>query len=282
MLKTTNTSRINAVLLSIIAVATVSIPTSFSTTPTANNSINTIAQDMQLPHEGKPHGVPASYNWATKPRLGMGNKPGNFQAITAWGQVYEDAQGNPAKNTRVQIRNIRTYVLSKKGKWQLVQSTAKVQGSAFREDFAGDANQPANVRTEADGSVSVKAGGGYNYHFWPAMNRATINPQDIAGVYTTVQSRLIVDNAKQPDDRDQAKYLLSMGADYWQSVNAQWKADWSANGDVGIGRFKYVRKNWQAFNMTTLSEAELRKNPPPLNQWTINNYQLSIDLLRKF
>ncbi len=31
-----------------------------------------------------------------------------------------------------------------------------------------------------------------------------------------------------------------------------------------MGRFKYVTKEWQAFNMHTLSESELRKNPPPI------------------
>ena len=42
------------------------------------------------------------------------------------------------------------------------------------------------------------------------------------------------------DDRAQARYLLCMGADYWTTLDASW-SNFTTNGDVGIGRFKYVR-----------------------------------------
>jgi len=227
------------------------------------NSIETIISDMDLNHEGKPHGVPDYYDWANHPRIGMGNDPGDFRAITAWGQLYEDSAGNPAQNTRVQIRDIMTYVLSKSdGQWHQLQNSKLVEGSAFREDFAGDVNISPDVRKEPDGTLSVKAGGGYNYHFWPS-GRASINPNDVAGVITTVQARLIVDDPSKPDDRSAARYLLSMGGDYWSTLDAQWD-NYKTNGDIGIGRFKYVEKNWQSFNMSTLSAGVLRQNPPPI------------------
>jgi hypothetical protein len=228
------------------------------------NTLETIAEDMSLPHEAPPHGVPGSFDWAKGPRLGMGNEPGEFRAVTAWGQVYEAAQGNPAVNTRVQIRNIRTYILSRQdGLWHLVQSSTGAEGAAYVEDFAGDVNKPPETRREEDGSLSVKAGGGYNFHFWPTSGRAAIDPGDIAGVFTTVQARLIVDDPSLPDDRSQARYLLSMGADYWLSLSAQWD-EWKTNGDVGIGRFKVVTSGWRAVNMTTLDLEALLQNPPPL------------------
>jgi len=240
------------------------MPTNTPAPPPTINSIETMADDMTLPHEAAPHGVPASFDWGRGPRLGMGNQPGEFRALTAWGQLYEAAEGNPAANTRVQLRNIRAYVLSKKdGQWHMVQSSRGAEGAAYVEDFAGDVNKPPEARWEADGSVSVKAGGGYNYHFWPDSGRAAIDPQDIGGVFTTVQARLVVDDPDQPDDRAQARYLLSMGGDYWLSLSAQWD-EWKTNGDVGIGRFKVVRLEWQAFNMTTLTLEELKQNPPPL------------------
>ena len=228
------------------------------------NSLETIAEDMTLLHEALPHGVPGNFDWARGPRLGMGNEPGEFRALTAWGQLYEAAEGNPAANTRVQIRNMRAYILSKQdGLWHLVQSSTGVDGAAYVEDFAGDVNKLPEGRQEEDGSLSVKTGGGYNYHFWPDSGRAAIDPQDIAGVFTTVQARLVIDNPNLPDDRAQARYLLSMGADYWLSLGAQWD-EWKTNGDVGIGRFKVVTSEWQAFNMTTLSLDALRENLPPL------------------
>ncbi len=183
--------------------------------------------------------------------------------MMAWGQLYEAATGNPATNTRVQIRNIRAYMLSKRdGQWYLLQSSTRVEGAAFREDFAGNVNKAADIRYEPDGSISVKAGQGYNFHFW-TPSRASIDPNNVAGIFTTVQARLVTDNPQQADDRFQARYLLGMGGDYWLSVTAKWD-NWKTNGDIGIGKFKYVTTSWQAFNMTTLSADQIRQNPPPL------------------
>jgi hypothetical protein len=233
-------------------------------TPQPTNSIERIIADMTQPHEGLPHGVPASVDWSRAPRLGMGNNPGEFRAITAWGQLYEDTQGNPAGNTRVQLRNMRLFVLSKaSGMWVRVQSSKLVEGAAYVEDFAGDVSKAPAVRYEPDGTLSVQAGGGYNYHFWPTSGRAEIDPHDIGGVFSTIQARLILDDVEKEDDRAEARYILSMGADYWLSLGAQWD-QWKTNGDVAIGRFSYVTSEWQPFNMTSLNADELRANPPPL------------------
>ena len=227
------------------------------------NSITTIIYDMTPPHEGMPHGVPTSYNWASKPRVGWGNNPQGFKAMIAWGQLYEAATGNPATNTRVQIRNIRAYMLSKRdGQWYLLQSSTRVEGAAFREDFAGNDNKAADIRYEPDGSISVKAGQGYNFHFW-TPSRVSIDPNDVGGILTNVQARLVIDNPQQVDDRSQARYVLSMGGDYWLNLTAKWD-NWQTNGDIGIGKFKYVTTRWRAFNMTTLSPEQITQNLPPL------------------
>jgi hypothetical protein len=218
---------------------------------------------MALPHEGLPHGVPLTYDWSQAPLVGMGNNPGTFRAMIAWGQLYEDASGNPATNTRVQIRDIKAYLLSRQdNRWHLLQASRLVQGAAFREDFVDNINKPADVRLEGDGTISVTAGGGYNFHFFPAT-RTPIDPADIAGIFTTVQARLVLNDPSRADDRARARYLLDMGGDYWLDLTAQWDY-WKTNADIGIGRFKYVTTDWQAFNMTTLSATEIRQNPPPL------------------
>ncbi len=226
--------------------------------------LQAIIDDSTLPHEARAAGVPDYYDWASAPRMGTGNNPpDNFTAITAWGHLYEAASGNPATNSRVQLDGLKTYVLSKAtGQWTLLQDAA-VEGSAFRADYVNNVNKPANVRNEGDGSISVIADDGYNFHFWPRAARATINPQDIAGVYTTVQARLVVDNLAEPDDRASAQYVLGMGADYWLSPEAGWD-NFTTNMDVAIGRFKLVTPEWQSFNMTTLSAEQLLDNPPPM------------------
>ncbi|PSB08300.1 hypothetical protein C7B62_17125 [Pleurocapsa sp. CCALA 161] len=220
---------------------------------------------MTPPHEGLPHGVSTkNYEWASAPVVDTEFDTQDFKAMTAWGQLYEDSKGNSATNSRVQIKNIKAYMLSKRdGKWHLLQSSKKIEGAAYREDFAGDISKPADIRYEKDGSVSVKAGQGYNFHFWPATGRVPINRQDIVAIFTTVQARLVIDNSQQVDDRFKARYLLGMGGDYWLSLNAKWD-NWTTNGGIGVGKLKYVTNEWQTFNMITLSPAKIRQNPPPI------------------
>jgi len=227
------------------------------------NSIEEIINDMKLPHEEIAHGT-QQYDWGKAPRMGMGNDPKDWTAMITWGQVYESVKLNKAENTRVELRNIKAYYLSKKdNKWHLWQSAKLVEGAAYREDFADDLSKPAVTREEPGGTLSVQCGDGYNFHFWPASGRVAIDPDDITGVFTTCQARLILDDPEEADDRDQSEYLLSIGGDYWETLTAEWDY-WKTNGDIAIGRFKYVTKEWKAFNMHTLTETQIQNNPPPL------------------
>ncbi len=241
--------------------ATESVKSSDSRSPL---TLETIIDDMRLPHEARPHGVPLSYGWTIAPRRGQFHNPERYRAIAAWGQVYKAAQGSLSQNTRVQIRDIRAYRLSRKeGRWYLVQRSRKVEGAAFREDFKNNFNRPANVRNEPDGGISVHLTDGFNYHFWALPGRAEIDPAENAGVLVAVDARLIVEDLRKPDDRNSARYILSVGADYWTTLTAPWD-NFKTNADIGIGRFRYIRSKWQTFTMTSLSETELWRSTPPL------------------
>lgn len=230
------------------------------------NSVALIVDDMRLPHEGRPHGVPDNFDWSATPRMGYGNQPpATFTAFVAWGQVYEAAEGNTAMNTRVHIRDLEAYLLdTNTGRWRLLQFDRLVDGGAYIENFANDAAKAADIRAEAGGTISVTVGDGYNFHFWPTTGRVIIAPKSIGGIFTTVQARLIVDDPTKADDRAQARYLMSVGADYWRDLTARWSADWTANGDVAIGRFRTITNEWQAFNMSSVGLDVLCANPPPL------------------
>lgn len=226
--------------------------------------------DVGAPNDAPPDGVPSGYSWyhsAAQP--GWGNNPRtDWHSMTAWGQLYAAEGWRPeqAPNTRVQIKNIETWVLSKSThQWTAVQMAEKVDGSAFASNFGNNGNSGVTVKDESSrgGGTSVTAGNGFNYHFW--TSRADIDPNDIAGMYTKFQSRLILDNPNGADDRAQSRYIASAGADYWRSRDADWAADWSNSGGVGGGRFKFVTNDWQNFSMQTLSADELLKNPPPLS-----------------
>ncbi|WP_404783629.1 PA14 domain-containing protein [Altericista sp. CCNU0014] len=240
-----------------------------SPTSPSSSALSPAFDDSTLPNEGIPSGVPTYLPWAHGPMKGYGNTmPSGWNAFTAWGQIYVEQGWNPPSdsNTRVQIRALDAWYLSKStNQWVLIQRADTVSGAAYVEDFANDASKPADVKNESGngGGISVTAGNGYNYHFW--TDRAVIpDPSDIAGVYTKFESRLVLNDPNGPDDRASSRYLASDGADYWRSIDAGWASDWSNNGSVGHGRFKFVNSDWQIFSMETLSPEEMSKNPPPI------------------
>ena len=234
--------------------------------------LNLLYEDMHGEHESKPHGVPADYSWCKGPILKSLEFPSStyyesigphkWNAITIWGQVYEAAEGTGSKNTRIQIKNIDSYYLSfKDNKWHNAQAQISPTGAAYAEDFATNDTEEPTVRMESDGSISVIPGNGYNYHFYPS-SRAEIDPDDVKGVCGSVNARLILDNDKLEDDRNKAKYLLNMGCDLWYDLSAPWD-DFKTNGDTGIGKFRYVKKDWQSFTMYSIKEGVDIKNCPP-------------------
>ena len=235
----------------------------------SQNSLADIIGDVTLPHEGKPHGVPENWDWACQPRAGMTTPPDSWTAAIAWGQVYEWAEGNPATNTRVQIKDIEMYYLSRTdSSWHVLQQTTLVEGAAYREDFANDESRPADIRSEPGGSLSIMAGNGYNFHFWPASGRTEFPANDVIGCFVTVQARLILDDPEGVDDRSSAKYLMSVGGDWWESLNAVWD-NWTTNADMGIGRFRFVTPEWKSFNMISIpTELAVRIPPPFLTEVT--------------
>ncbi len=100
------------------------------------------------------------------------------------------------------------------------------------------------------------------YHFWPNSGRINIPANDVAGCYVTVKARLVIDDVNKPDDRDKAKYLMSVGGDWWQSLTAPWD-NFKTNADIGIGRFRYITSEWKSFNMYSVHPDTIQNNPPP-------------------
>jgi hypothetical protein len=224
-----------------------------------------LRNDMTGKHAGRMHGVPPSYNWAKHPRVGVGNHPDRygFTAVSAWGQVYEDIHGSPARNVRVSCRDICLWILSKRtGRWHRVNASKGVNGANYVEDFSGNASKPAALRQEPHGAVSATLGGGYNFHFYSIRSRAPIDPSDIAGVVSMYSARVIVDDPNGVDERHLARYLASAGADYW--LDRYVGAGPGTVADVGIGKARYLTPQWTTFTMSTLSLHRLEKHPPPV------------------
>jgi hypothetical protein len=65
-----------------------------------------------------PQGVPAGYDWQTKPVIHQAQDPNGYHYFAPWGQVYDAATGVPAPADRVEVRGLQEWVLSKAtGQW---------------------------------------------------------------------------------------------------------------------------------------------------------------------
>jgi len=236
------------------------------------DSVQSIINDMTLAPDAPLHGT-EGLSWGdgtAQPQpipVPAKNFKGEwFQAMTNWGQVYIPRVGSSAINTRCQIRNVISKLLKKNGTWITVQS-GNPEGAAFVENFANNASMDAGLRDESlNGGgksmiVGVGAWAGHNFHFWVSP-RTSVDVNDIVGVFTTCEARLIISDPNGPDDRNSCKNILQMGADWWLSLSGGWLPDWSANSGIGGSRSKWVTSDWQSFSMCTLTADQIKANPP--------------------
>jgi len=230
--------------------------------PSGGSAAAQIASDMQGNNEGHPHGVPSYFDFYSGPFIVMGNQPAGNKALALWGGLYVDSGGNPATNTRVNIRNCQLYwKRASTGAWTRGVLTNTPEVGSYSEDFSADFGL-APVRTEPDGTISFTAGGGRVSHFYAPYPRIPIDPNDFGGIVTVCEARLILTNPKGPDDRAIARYLLDTGADYYPDTTGPGIEN---NPGVGGGKLKYVTTDWRSFAMTTLTGNQLERNPPPIN-----------------
>ena len=259
----------------------------------AVNSVATIISDMSEMNDLPLVGVNPAYGFSQGPGFNiMGNNAsggglpswyaaaypqmantGYWKGILPWFVMFH-GQGNGASNTRVQMRGLKLYVLSRStNQWRQLTSVNDVggefcpQGSNYHSCTGGLAKQ-----YEPDGGVSIKPRWGQDLHGWYGSRQA-IQGWDIKAVFVTMQAKLVVDNPWLADDRWRARYLLDVGADYYPEM---------ANSSVflpgvGVSRAKLVKPDWQSFNFITLSDVgkqepgggissgELWGNPPPMD-----------------
>jgi hypothetical protein len=243
------------------------IRASFSSEP---DTMAQIADDMLRLNEGHPHGVPSDWGFYAGPRISDGNhadtscaKGSPCRAIDYWGTVYIDANGSPSRNTRVNVRNCQAFWLnSSTHAWTKWGPDTSFQGvEDYPEKFDGPST-PTNLRTEPDKTMSILPASGKTTHFYGPYPRIPIDPAHFAGVVSVCEMRLILDNPTGPDDRGIAKFLGNVGGDFYPSTTG---AGILNNPGIAGGKFKYITKDWRSFAMTTLTETELKSNPPALS-----------------
>jgi hypothetical protein len=137
----------------------------------------------------------------------------------------------------------------------------------YRNDYGGDATVPVEIknvggklicRPSADGKNIVHGGGA-------GSPRTESNPANVKGVLVRAQAQLTSWNG-QPVDEAKSFIGLSMGCDGYPPgtrVNPDFMPA-AFNPGFGAGGFVRLTNTPKMVHFTTLTESELRANPPPV------------------
>lgn len=233
--------------------------------------------DMQQPSEALV--IDPQFPWQRRPQITMhaprgdaipawwrGNRPLWTHAVIPWFTAFE-AQGNAARNTRIQVKDLRFFILSNQTrKWRQVTWQARPEITLWQYPFSA-AGQACGttLRHETGGGVSVLPAYPLFLHGWgPAR---TIAPADVAATFTAMEFRLIVDDPRKRDDRHLARYVVDVGADYYPDQSLRWSLDFAPG--IGNGRMLLAQRAWRTATLLVpnrdhgMTLAALRRYPPP-------------------
>lgn len=259
------------------------------------NSADNVVRDMKLRNDFVLKGYERfEHGWYVGPGINlMGNDP-SFTNNPSWSIFYKNATylgkvaklvlpwvvifdgvDHAASNTAVEIRNMRTYVKSRSvGKWVLRGGPASTTGLYYGKPSTNlpDRREVVVRKSSTSSTISVPQDRGYFWHGWSSAGRSTIEPDDVAAVFVTVQARLVVEDTGKEDDVAKAQLGLQVGADYYLTPTNTYPEAYAPA--VGVNRTKTITGDWQAFNFTTfsdvgtqdpgggVSEAAFRFDPP--------------------
>jgi hypothetical protein len=241
-------------------------------------SIEQVISDMYLPSEALV--IDPQFDWQYRPKVTMhaprgdaipdwwsGNRPLWTKAVVPWFTAFE-AQGNRSKNSRVQVRNLRLFLLSvSKREWVEVEQKFRPEVKLWTYPFREVGNACGEqVRLEKDGTVSIVPNYPRFLHGWGRGHE--INAGDVGATFTAMEFRLIVNDRNMKDDRDFARYVVDVGADYYPDMALRWSLDYAPG--MGNGRMLLARKHWRTATLLIANASygvtfdDLRRNPPPL------------------
>ena len=295
---------IRSVLLTFASLAMLVTAQALPAADPVQDLIDSMQKDSDLPASGgKPAafnpgvGFPGTYESVRDACAGHSNLADLLDYVVTWTWIWE-GKDNTATNTRVACRHARAYWLSKStGKWNLAFDV-RPSGmtwpmtwkdgkctTPFMEPGKVSGRGIGNQRNEDAEVMSCKPDLNTNYELW---GKAVIGHEaflDVKAWYLATDVRLIVDDPTRPDDRDLAKYIVTVGADFKTSqldktpnaikfgVQDKRKHEFTQpNGypnkhvDGFRCRYRLVGKDWltvHAISMGPQHHKEYDNRPPP-------------------
>ncbi len=246
--------------------------------PPADSKLSAVIASMNQQHEAYPHGVPASYDWRNGPVVTMGCYPnsdhlpswataqqksftGPWYQVTSWFVVHRAADGsgadlNRSSNTGVLVGAMSFWMLSRSTmRWTTIyQSRIPVWCTAHQEDGVGPISPISPIKaTKTDGILCLSPIG-YCSHGGQDRVSIPLATGDIAAIVGTVDHKLDLINSNLTDDRDQARFIVQCGADYYPRAGLT-IADLGGYAPAAAsGRYLYARNEWRTSTLFAIAD----------------------------
>ena len=256
--------------------------------------IDTLVSDMKLWHDGPVRTLEWLRGWGSGweyPRIFP--KPEGWTTAGPWGVIMADTDhpngtnppvpwrvagpytGNRAPNTRVQVRDMQLWWLMSNGQWVRGSYVANPGGYMYHTSWKGEQTTSENAfRDESNNGggksaryINMNAPSSSSLQFdewhWHFFGPRATAPTGYVGFATAYFARKILHDPNGVDDRANARLLADTAGDWWITATAQWD-NFKTSGPMGWNRFKYLNNNWQMISFHSLTEAQIRANPPPI------------------
>lgn len=212
--------------------------------------------------EATPFGVPSNWSWVSGATSVTLNMPDNFSNANYWGAIFRGSSNTTPANTEVQIRNMSFWVLYKgESNWiEFQNQKANLGGGTFSPTYNSGGPAP-KLRHTVEGTFVVPALG-YIWHFWHGPGYKPIRYNDIQEVMVNANIRLVLKDIKGIDDRDQADYLIHVGADWRDPKDPNCEKLNFICTSFGLSKFVKITKEWTNCTFHSLSKTDLSSAIP--------------------
>jgi hypothetical protein len=202
-------------------------------------------------------------------------------AIMPW-IVIADGKRHSARNVRVQLANVRLFMLQDSTrKWVSLGSSRGVEGDFFFKPELARSSGKRELTVKNDGSVAIGIPESTDqiFHGWWTKGRVRIpfSPTDIRAVFVSMQGRLAPSESGKPEEHGKTELLMQIGADYYRTPDSNW--DGVPQPGVVGSRLKLLTERWQSISAMTFNDvgrtfppgkrgidkAEFLENMPPLD-----------------
>ena len=217
-----------------------------------------------------------------------------WNAASPWLVIYPGKE-NDGSSVRFIVDSLEVYLLVAQDNQKTIENAQwqQVESENHQPSWAGyyghnliDWKAQATARTEPDGSHSYST---HPYASWPihaGMDKFVIDGSRVLNIFIRVKAYVAMDDGECGFYPESSQHLIAIGVDYYPTVDSQISdfAPTGYNPGVGMSRFSLLSTTprWHHFvamnppgytdepsdfqknnGLITISEEQLRQNPPP-------------------